>query len=224
MIYKKPGEKLLYNGLSYIVGDKVLANENSAYDGLFGKILEIRTGSDRETGNDTPDIYCAFDPPVLSADRKALEQAFSGLSYTPKHVEDLGLDLLVMSPEMLTPMPVPERDYPHVTLYIVVSHWASDGEYGSYEIPFTDLLDAKRQFHDDLQNEQEGGSIERWRPKLQFVEEETEASYECYLDGEYCENHFYIGLEQRSLPVSPTFMQSVAYLLAGACNKGQPHH
>ena len=150
-------------------------------------------------------------------------QAFSGLSYTPKHVEDLGLDLLVMSPEMLTPMPVPERDYPHVTLYIVVSHWASDGEYGSYEIPFTDLLDAKRQFHDDLQNEQEGGSIERWRPKLQFVEEETEASYECYLDGEYCENHFYIGLEQRSLPVSPTFMQSVAYLLAGACNKGQPH-
>ena len=105
----------------------------------------------------------------------------------------------------------------------MVSQWASDGEYGSYEIPFTDLLDAKRQFHDDLQNEQEGGSIERWRPKLQFVEEETEASYECYLDGEYCENHFYIGLEQRSLPVSPTFMQSVAYLLAGACNKGQPH-
>ena len=47
---------------------------------------------------------------------------------------------------------------------------------------------------------------------------------DAYLDGEYCENHFYIGLEQRSLPVSPTFMQSVAYLLAGACNKGQPHH
>lgn len=29
--------------------------------------------------------------------------------------------------------------------------------------------------------------------------------YECYLDGEYCENRFYIGLEQRSLPMSPAF-------------------
>lgn len=42
--------------------------------------------------------------------------------------------------------------------------------------------------------------------------------YECYLDGEYCENRFYIGLEQRSLPMSPAFLQSVAHRLAEACN------
>lgn len=103
-------------------------------------------------------------------------------------MEDLGLDFVIMSPEMLIPLPAPKQDYPQATLYIVASHWASDGEYGSYEIPFTSLIDAQRQFHDDLREEQDGGSIDSWRQKSQFVEEETQNSYECYLDGEYCEN------------------------------------
>lgn len=127
-------------------------------------------------------------------------------------MEDMGLDFVIMSPEMLTLLPIPGQDYPHVTLYIVASHWANDGEYGSYEIPFTSLLDAKRQFHDDLRNEQDSGSIENWRQKSQFVEEETEDSYECYLDGEYCEYHFSIELKSFSLPMAPCFMKNVAGL------------
>ena len=59
-------------------------------------------------------------------------------------MEDLGLDFVIMSPEMLIPLPAPKQDYPQATLYIVASHWASDGEYGSYEIPFTSLIDAQR--------------------------------------------------------------------------------
>lgn len=110
-------------------------------------------------------------------------------------MEELGLDFVIMSPEMLIPLPTPKQDYPQATLYIVASHWASDGEYGSYEIPFTSLIDAQRQFHDDLREEQDGGSIDSWRQKSQFVEEETQNSYECYLDGEYCENHFSIELK-----------------------------
>ena len=92
-------------------------------------------------------------------------------------MEDLGLDFVIMSPEMLIPLPAPKQDYPQATLYIVASHWASDGEYGSYEIPFTSLIDAQRQFHDDLREEQDGGSIDSWRQKSQFVEEETQNSY-----------------------------------------------
>lgn len=49
MIYKEPGEKLMYENAAYIVGGRVLANEASEYDGLFGRILEIRTDDDRET-------------------------------------------------------------------------------------------------------------------------------------------------------------------------------
>ena len=78
-------------------------------------------------------------------------------------MEDLGLELVIMAPEMLTPLAVPEQAYPQGTLYVVVSHWATDGEFGSYEAPFTNLMDAQRQFHDDLKNELESGCVEKWR-------------------------------------------------------------
>lgn len=210
MLYSQEGEILWYDGLSYTVGAQVYANESSEYSGLFGKIMEIRTGNDRETENDTPDIYCAFDPPVLSVARKELETVFSDLYHSPKSIEELGLDFVIMGPDMLTPLPTPDLDYPQATLYVVASHWANDGEYGSYEIPFTDQLDAKRQFHNDLRNEQEDGCIERWRTKSNFAEEETESGYECYLDGEYCESHFSIQLKKVSLPLGSCFLNTVA--------------
>ena len=217
MIYKKPDEKFSHENITYTVGSRVLANEASEYSGLFGRILEIRTDDDRETENDTPDIYCEFDPPCLSAARRALEQTFSELYGAPKRVEDLGLELVIMAPEMLTPLAVPEQAYPQGTLYVVVSHWATDGEFGSYEAPFTNLMDAQRQFHDDLKNELEIGCIEKWREKSQFAEEETAESYECYLDGEYCENHFYLSIEKRPLPLAPEFIRTVAAAYEDEC-------
>lgn len=39
--------------------------------------------------------------------------------------------------------------------------------------------------------------------------------YECYLDGEYCENHFSIELKSFSLPMAPCFMENVAGLWQG---------
>ena len=184
MIYKKPDEKFSHENITYTVGSRVLAHEASEYSGLFGRILEIRTDDDRETENDTPDIYCKFDPPYLSAARRALEQTFSELYGAP---------------------------------YVVVSHWATDGEFGSYEAPFTNLMDAQRQFHDDLKNELESGCIEKWREKSQFAEEETAESYECYLDGEYCENHFYLSIEKRPLPLAPEFIRTVAAVYEDEC-------
>ena len=149
--------------------------------------------------------------------RRALEQTFSELYGAPKRVEDLGLELVIMAPEMLTPLAVPEQAYPQGTLYVVVSHWATDGEFGSYEAPFTNLMDAQRQFHDDLKNELESGCVEKWREKSQFAEEETAESYECYLDGEYCENHFYLSIEKRPLPLAPEFIRTVAAAYEDEC-------
>lgn len=85
MIYKKPGEEFWHEGVCYKVGGRIVANEASDYAGLFGNILEIRTEDDRETDNDTPDIYCAFDPPVLSADRLALPTSKGNWWYSPQH-------------------------------------------------------------------------------------------------------------------------------------------
>ena len=161
MIYKKPGEKFSHENITYTVGSRVLANEASEYSGLFGRILQIRTDDDRETENDTPDIYCEFDPPCLSAARRALEQTFSELYGAPKRVEDLGLELVIMAPEMLTPLAVPEQAYPQGMLYVVVSHWATDGEY--------------------------------------------------------CENHFYLSIEKRPLPLAPEFIRTVAAVYEDEC-------
>ena len=217
MIYKKPGEEFWHEGVCYKVGGRIVANEASDYAGLFGNILEIRTEDDRETDNDTPDIYCAFEAPVLSADRLALEQTFSQLYREQKHIEDLGLDMVIMGPEMIVPLEHPAQVYPAGTLYIVVVHWATDGEYGSYEAIFTERTDALHQFHNDLREEFLVGSIPRWKESSQFVEEESDNSYECYLDGEYCENHFSIALEQRALPLSPAFCRSTAELYRAEC-------
>ena len=217
MIYNKPGEEFLHKGVCYKVGGRIIANEASDYAGLFGNILEIRTEDDRETDNDTPDIYCAFEAPMLSVDRLALEQTFSQLYHEQKHIEDLCLDMVIMGPEMVIPLEYPAQIYPTGTLYTVVVHWAIDGEYGSYEAIFTERTDALHQFHNDLREEFLDGSIPRWKESSRFVEEESANSYECYLDGEYCENHFSIMLEQWELPLSPAFCRSAAELYRAEC-------
>ena len=48
----------------FTVGGRVMANDASEYAGLCGTVAEIRSGADRETENDTPDIYCDFEPPA----------------------------------------------------------------------------------------------------------------------------------------------------------------
>ena len=77
MIITKPKAEFLYEGETYRIGATVIANEKSAYEGLVGEICEIRTGEDKETENETPEIFCRFEPPKLYADITELEKRFS---------------------------------------------------------------------------------------------------------------------------------------------------
>lgn len=101
MILSKNGEEFLYEGVVYRVGDVVIANDQSEYAGLKGTIFEIRDGADKETENDTPDIYCEFESPVLPEDIAELEATFSDLYQSPKTLDDICLDFVIMAPEML---------------------------------------------------------------------------------------------------------------------------
>ena len=65
MIINRPGAQFEYEGTIYKVGGLVVGTESSEYAGLYGTITEIWDGDDRETENDTPDLYCAFDAPAL---------------------------------------------------------------------------------------------------------------------------------------------------------------
>ena len=58
MIVNRPNQKYEHLGVTYAIGAAVMATEASEYRGLYGTITEIRDGSDRETENDAPDIYC----------------------------------------------------------------------------------------------------------------------------------------------------------------------
>lgn len=76
MILNRINDSFPYGDITYTVGAKVFANEESEYHGLYGVITEIRYGEDQETDNDLPDIYCSFIPPILPAERKTSKPDF----------------------------------------------------------------------------------------------------------------------------------------------------
>ena len=104
MIYQKKGTVFRAEGKTFCIGGIVFANAESEYMGLYGTVTEIRTGDDRETENDTPDIYCEFILPDSTAMTAELESRFSDLYGQDKKVEDISLDWVIMSPEMLEPV------------------------------------------------------------------------------------------------------------------------
>ena len=75
MIVNRPNQKYEYLGVTYAIGAAVMATEASEYRGLYGTITEIRDGSDRETENDTPDIYCCFEPPLFQEEIRGWSDA-----------------------------------------------------------------------------------------------------------------------------------------------------
>lgn len=103
MIMDIPGSTMLIDDVPYTIGAPVVATDASEYKNLYGKIFEIRTGEDQETENDMPDIYCTFDAPERTDIIEELEATFSELYQQPKTIEDISLDFVIMSPEMLRP-------------------------------------------------------------------------------------------------------------------------
>ena len=101
MLLNKPGEMFDCGNTIYCIGDEIIGTPESEYEGLRGSIYEIRTGEDQETENDTPDIYCSFEAPTLPEDIKKLEDYFSELFGEPKTIDDITLDCVIMSPEMI---------------------------------------------------------------------------------------------------------------------------
>ena len=104
MIINRPGAAFEYGGVRYAVGMPVIATSESEYEGLTGRITEIRDGEDKETDNDTPDLYCEFDAPAHPDDVRRLEDAFSALYGAPKTLDEIALDLVIMAPELVRPM------------------------------------------------------------------------------------------------------------------------
>lgn len=98
MLLRKRGMTFAYGDEIYQIGQWIAAVPESDYGGLYGIVLQIRDGEDKETENETPDIYCCFKPPSDPNIVAKLEETFSELYGCPKRLRDLSLDLVIMAP------------------------------------------------------------------------------------------------------------------------------
>lgn len=217
MIINNPGAEFSYEGIEYIIGSPVVATAESEYAGLYGHITEIRYGGDKETENETLDIYCEFDPPVLPKEIKELEQTFSELYHEPKTLDDISLDRVIMAPEMICQLEDLHTVRKKVPIYLVVEDWAVNGEHGNSCELFSDYDDAKRIMIEMLQKELEGGSIQDWKCFEEFRVVTSKNSYEAYLDGEYMENHYAVSVKKQPVTLSARSIHEVSDIYMAKC-------
>lgn len=206
MLINKPGAEFLYNGITYRVGDVIIGSDQSEYAGLIGSILEIRDGDDRETENDTPDIYCSFEPPVLPTDIAKVEAMFSDLYGEKKELDDICFDMVIMAPEMII---VPGQAKKSIKLYILSEDWAANGDTGHSSSIYSDPLEARARLNEALGNEIDSGCLSDWINTPEYRTETSENSYEGWLDGFYCESHYAISLEERDVALTPSIIGDV---------------
>ena len=202
MKYNKNGEIFFYEDKVFIVGEEVYATECD-YAGLLGRITEIRTGDDKDTENEGPDIYCRFYSPILKQDAALLSKMRLGC-------EDLSLDLVIMAPEMLIPTREVGAGLPKMKVYAVIEDCIVDGEEHPTKRLFADPKHAEIVMRQLIHRERESGCISEWKTKHFFVEEQySEQYYTAYYKNEYCFNHYTIYVEAVELSLSVLFAEQM---------------
>lgn len=217
MIINRAGDEYKYEGVIYRIGDPIIGTSESEYEGLFGSITEIRDGEDKETENDTPDLYCAFEPPVLPCEIQKLEEVFSNLCKQPKTLADINLEFVIMAPSEVKPLDNLQTDRTYLVVYDLTEDWALDGDYSNFSEVYTDFEDAKRILVQKVTEEKESGCIPRWIGNNAFIEESTQRFYKCYLCGEYEKNHYSLEITERRMCVSAQFMKKQYDRYKAAC-------
>ena len=205
MILNKIGDVLEYNGTKFTVGQQIVVTMEGLYQGLLGIITEIRVGTDQETENDTPDIYCDFAVPVLPYDAERLREKFSELYHEERTLENIPLDCVIMAPEMIQSLSSCTETH-SITFYMLEEDWAVDDEYGHNYMIYGTYLQAKTALITELKKEQETGCIYRWTAHDSFCEDSAKDLYEAWLDGEYLQNHYQIRIYESKLDVSESWL------------------
>ena len=212
MILREQGKSFEYEGMTYTIGDTIIATDASEYEGLVGIILEIRDGDDKDTENETPDIYCSFEPPIFPDDIRELEKTFSDLYGETKTVADIVLDCVIMAPDMIISANSRSRDVRKIKLYAVTEDWANNDNY-SYDVTlFATQEDAMKEFKTLIATEALNGIIADIKGGSDYVEEFTPNRYECYLDGYYCESHYLVRVQEKELLLTPSSLEQTKKL------------
>ena len=97
MVIRKKGSVFFIDGKEFKIGGGVFANDESEYMGLYGTVTEIRTDEE----------FMSPDSVAMAAE---LETRFSDLYRQDMQLEEISLDCVIMSPEMLEPVPAREPE------------------------------------------------------------------------------------------------------------------
>lgn len=199
MIIKQEGMRYTYNGMTYTVGSAVMATEASGYRGLYGTITEIRDGADRETENDTSDIYCCFEPPFLPKEIQKLERRFTELYQSPKKLDEITLDMVIMAPEMVRVISPDPSVCKTCKVYLLTMQFTTSWDSGCITELYADHDMARFAMLKGIREEQAEGCIKDWADRDALEEEYCTDFYEAWHRDEYSEKHFTASIEKLSL-------------------------
>lgn len=131
MIIDRQGADFEAGGKLFTIGGEVWVNEKSDWCGLHGYVTEIHTGDDKDTWNETADLYCNFDASDSGKLAAEIEERFSRLYQTEKKLDDLPMGGVVMAPDMLEPVcpALPDTDRTLMTL----TCWSEKDKEGGME-------------------------------------------------------------------------------------------
>ncbi len=132
-------------------------------------------------------------------DVSELEKHFSDLYQSKKTIDEIALDLVIMSPEELT---VVEDDmYSESEIYVLEEDWDIDGVSGGNVVEaYTDFKEAQMNMRKKLRDERIEGVISLWsEDKDRFDVTSSENNFEIYEVGFYNENHYSILIRKEKL-------------------------
>ena len=210
MILRCPGAEYSHDNTSYAIGATVMATDQSPYAGMLGTITEIRDGQDRETDNEAPDIYCSFDTPVIPAEIEKLEKVFSNLHGTPKTLQDIALQRVIMAPDMIQVLRDQTEPPLQTDVWVLFEDWSLDGEFGSSLTLFSAYAEARRTMIDMLRDELDCGILMNIQSEEQFSVMSADNYYEAWIEGEYNLTHYRISLEKTPLHLNESFLRTLS--------------
>ena len=216
MIINKSGSHYPYMGTTYILGTHVTANEQTPYNGLLGKLLEIRDGPDKESEKQGPEFICKFLPPVNHNEIEQIENRFSALCQGNMALQDIDFDPVIMAAEEIEVITATVSNR-KLTVYVLTEDWAIDGDYGIDQEPFLDYREAKITFLQKVHEELSNGQLKRWEDRDDLVVETDQDRYCSFLDGDYCVNHYMVTISTMEVYLSDALFDSIGRQYVDEC-------
>lgn len=209
IILSKIGEMIEYAGKKYAVGEKVIANKNSVYEGLIGTIYEIHTDTEKETCNETPDIYCRFQEPVMKVNKEKVRKRLSEAYKKDIRLADVGLDCVIMSPEMLVCMSDLDDGAYKKKVYLLIEDAAVDSDTFYTTDVFADMDMAQQQFEIKLSKEMDKGMLKDITVSDEYVLEVGDNSFEYFRSGRFCEWHYSLKIIEDEIVIPLEFVKEI---------------